>query len=180
MTFAYLVMGPFDSRTDRAAIHDGMVRVIGVADVQDAIAVAKELQEQGISCIELCGAFLGRKTQKKSSTRREIRFPSALQLTLPSRKLCIKPPFPHNTDDKKWTANAYRAVHFLSSHMKFCIIGLYRRIVSQMSGLHLFDFFFQYRHDFKEVADNAVVSELENRSVGIGIDGDDDVRILNA
>ena len=57
MTFAYLVMGPFDSRTDRAAIHDGMVQVIGVADVQDAIAVAKELQEQGISCIELCGAF---------------------------------------------------------------------------------------------------------------------------
>lgn len=57
MTFAYLVMGPFDSRTDRAAIHDGMIQVIGVADVQDAIAVAKELQEQGISCIELCGAF---------------------------------------------------------------------------------------------------------------------------
>lgn len=57
MTFAYLVMGPFDSRTDRAAIHDGMVQVIGVADVQDAIAVAKELQEQVISCIELCGAF---------------------------------------------------------------------------------------------------------------------------
>ena len=47
MTFAYLVMGPFDSRTDRAAIHDGMIQVIGVADVQDAI----------ISCIELCGAF---------------------------------------------------------------------------------------------------------------------------
>ncbi len=57
MTFAYLVMGPFDSRTDRAAIHDGMVQVIGVADVQDAITVAKELQKQGISCIELCGAF---------------------------------------------------------------------------------------------------------------------------
>ena len=57
MTFAYLVMGPFDSRTDRAAIHDGMIQVIGVTDVQDAIAVAKELQEQGISCIELCGAF---------------------------------------------------------------------------------------------------------------------------
>lgn len=57
MTFAYLVMGPFDSRTDRAAIHDGMIQVIGVADVQDAIAVAKELQEEGISCIELCGAF---------------------------------------------------------------------------------------------------------------------------
>lgn len=57
MTFAYLVMGPFDSRTDRAAIHDSMIQVIGVADVQDAIAVAKELQEQGISCIELCGAF---------------------------------------------------------------------------------------------------------------------------
>ena len=48
MTFAYLVMGPFDSRTDRAAIHDGMIQVIGVADVQDAIAVAN---------IELCGAF---------------------------------------------------------------------------------------------------------------------------
>ena len=57
MTFAYLVMGAFDSQTDRAAICGGTAQIIGVASVEDAITVAKELKEQGISCIELCGAF---------------------------------------------------------------------------------------------------------------------------
>ena len=83
MTFAYLVMGPFDSRTDRAAIHDGMVQVIGVADVQDAITVAKELQKQGISCIELCGAFGAGKRQKNH--RRDGKYDSHRLCNAPSR-----------------------------------------------------------------------------------------------
>lgn len=57
MTFAYLIMGDFDSQTDRASICGGTAQIIGVSGMEDAIAVARELQEQGISCIELCGGF---------------------------------------------------------------------------------------------------------------------------
>ena len=40
--------------------------------------------------------------------------------------------------------------------------------------------FFQFRHDFKEIADDAVVGEFENRCIGIFIDGNDQFSILNA
>ena len=40
--------------------------------------------------------------------------------------------------------------------------------------------FFQFRHDFKEIADDAVVCEFENRCIGIFIDGNDQFGILNA
>ncbi|MCI9569596.1 MAG: hypothetical protein HFG14_06825 [Lachnospiraceae bacterium] len=57
MKFAFLIMGNFDSKTDRAVIHDGKARIIGVANIEDAAQTAAELYENGIDCIELCGAF---------------------------------------------------------------------------------------------------------------------------
>lgn len=57
MKYAFLLMGQFDSRTDRAVLNGGDVRMIGVTNLEQARAAAKELYEDGIGCIELCGAF---------------------------------------------------------------------------------------------------------------------------
>ena len=57
MRFAFLIMGKFDSREDQAVIHNGTARIIGVSDLEDAARTAKRLEEEGIDCIELCGAF---------------------------------------------------------------------------------------------------------------------------
>ncbi|MDO5388362.1 MAG: DUF6506 family protein [Clostridia bacterium] len=57
MKFAFLIMGEFDSKKDRALIHNGTAQIIGVANIYEAGTVAKNLYEYGIDCIELCGAF---------------------------------------------------------------------------------------------------------------------------
>ena len=57
MTFAFLIMGDYDTARDRAAIHGGAARIIGVASLDEACAAARELCDSEIGCIELCGAF---------------------------------------------------------------------------------------------------------------------------
>ena len=57
MTFAFIIMGDFDPRQDRAAIHGGSARMVGVADLEQACEAARELCAAGVECIELCGAF---------------------------------------------------------------------------------------------------------------------------
>ena len=58
MKFAFLIMdNTFDSKTDKASIHNGASQIIGVSDIEDAIKTAKKLQKEGIDCIELCGGF---------------------------------------------------------------------------------------------------------------------------
>ena len=58
MKFAYLIMDKiFDSKKDRAIIHNGVSQIIGVSDIEEACQIAKELQIEGIDCIELCGGF---------------------------------------------------------------------------------------------------------------------------
>jgi hypothetical protein len=37
----------------------------------------------------------------------------------------------------------------------------------------LFDFFDQNRHGFKQIADDAVIGDVENRRFGVFVDGDD-------
>lgn len=55
---AFLIMHPdFSSRIDRASIHSGDATIIGVSSIDDACCMAVELKEEGIGCIELCGAF---------------------------------------------------------------------------------------------------------------------------
>ena len=56
MRYAFLLMGPFDSSTDRAIIKDDYT-IIGVSSIKDAEARAKELLKEGVLAIELCGAF---------------------------------------------------------------------------------------------------------------------------
>ena len=57
MKFAFLISGDFDSAADRAEIHNGEARIIGVSSIKEAAKIAKELYNDGIGCIELCGAF---------------------------------------------------------------------------------------------------------------------------
>lgn len=57
MKFAFIIMGAYDSKSDKAAIHDGDARIIGVSNMDEACAVARELYAVGVNCIELCGAF---------------------------------------------------------------------------------------------------------------------------
>ena len=58
MRFAFLIMGDsFDAARDRADIADGAACIVGVRDLEQACQTAKELLNDGIGCIELCGAF---------------------------------------------------------------------------------------------------------------------------
>ena len=57
MKFAFLIMGEFDSSKDYASIHENEAQMIGVASIEEARNVARKLQEEGVDCIELCGAF---------------------------------------------------------------------------------------------------------------------------
>lgn len=58
MKFAYLIMDKiFDSNKDRCSIHNGVSQIIGVSNIEEAVKIAKELQSEGIDCIELCGGF---------------------------------------------------------------------------------------------------------------------------
>lgn len=57
MKFAFLILGDFSAEEDRAAIHNGSARMIGVSTLDEACQAARELYEEGVGCIELCGAF---------------------------------------------------------------------------------------------------------------------------
>lgn len=55
--FAFLIMGDFYPEKDIVSIHNGGATMIGVPNIEEACKVAKTLQENGVECIELCGAF---------------------------------------------------------------------------------------------------------------------------
>ena len=59
MKFAFLILGKnFDREEDQALIHNGTARIIGVPSIQEAAAAARNLYaDEGVDCIELCGAF---------------------------------------------------------------------------------------------------------------------------
>lgn len=57
MKFAFLIMGDFNFEVDRATIDGGSAQMIGVSNIEEACKVAVELAKDGVTCIELCGAF---------------------------------------------------------------------------------------------------------------------------
>lgn len=57
MKFAFIILGSFDARTDRASIHGGMAQIVGVSSIEEACSVARDLCASGVDCVELCGAF---------------------------------------------------------------------------------------------------------------------------
>lgn len=92
MKFAFLIMGNFDMKMDRAAIHEGDAQMIGVSDMQEAVAVAKQLCEEGIDCIELCGAF-GAEGAKQIIEITENRIPVGYVTHLPEQDEIYKAVF---------------------------------------------------------------------------------------
>ena len=52
-SFAFVIIG----HTGRACFKDGYTNIVGVTDMADAAEKAKALADEGIECIEICGAF---------------------------------------------------------------------------------------------------------------------------
>lgn len=57
MRYAFLILGKYDSKRDRAQIHEGAAQIVGVSSVAEAEEIARALCASGVGCIELCGAF---------------------------------------------------------------------------------------------------------------------------
>lgn len=57
MKFAFIIMGNFSIGENRGVIHNGLAQIISVSNVEEACIVAKQLYDEGVVCIELCGAF---------------------------------------------------------------------------------------------------------------------------
>lgn len=57
MKFAFIIMGDFDFEKDYAQIHNGTAQIVGVSTIDEACQAAGKLCDDGIDCIELCGAF---------------------------------------------------------------------------------------------------------------------------
>ena len=57
MKFAFLIMGNYNPLTDHAEIGGGLAQIVGVSSVEEAAQTAVRLEEAGVDCFELCGAF---------------------------------------------------------------------------------------------------------------------------
>ena len=57
MKFAFIIMGDFEPKYDRASIHEETAQIIGVSNMDEACMAARKCYEDGVDCIELCGAF---------------------------------------------------------------------------------------------------------------------------
>lgn len=84
MKFAFIIMGSFNSEKDRAKIHQGKAQIIGVSSIEEACAVAQELYQSGIDCIELCGAF-GEKGADRVITATSGKIPVGYVVHLPEQ-----------------------------------------------------------------------------------------------
>ena len=78
MKFAFLIMGKFNSETDKATIHNG---------------VSRNLYENGIDCIELCGAF-GAEGARKIIEATENKIPVGYVTHLPEQEEVYQAAFP--------------------------------------------------------------------------------------
>lgn len=84
MKFAYLILGDFHYAADYAEIHNGAARIIGVSSVKQAVRAACELQQDGVDCIELCGAF-GKDGAKKILEATQNKIPIGYVTHLPEQ-----------------------------------------------------------------------------------------------
>lgn len=89
MKFAFLIMGDFNLKTDIATIHGGDSCIHGVSNIEEACFVAKELQNNGIDCIELCGAFEAEGAKKIIETT-EHKIPVGYVVHLPEQDQLFK------------------------------------------------------------------------------------------
>lgn len=85
MKFCFIVLGTFDVKLDRAAIHDGVAQIVGVSTIDEACTIAKQLYEEGVGCIELCGAF-GEEGAKQIIEATENKIPIGYITHLPQQE----------------------------------------------------------------------------------------------
>lgn len=85
MKFAFLILGNFDAERDRAQIRGGAAQIVGVADMDEACAAARQLCLDGVGCIELCGAF-GAEGAKRVTDATENKIPVGYVTHLPSQE----------------------------------------------------------------------------------------------
>lgn len=89
MKFAYIIMGNFDSKKDRNSIKGDVAQIVGVSSIEDACKVAIELYEDGIDCIELCGAF-GEEGARKVMEATQNKLPIGYVAKLPEQAKLYK------------------------------------------------------------------------------------------
>lgn len=94
MKFAFLIMGNYNIEKDKAVFKDETARMIGVPNLEDACAVAKQLYADGIDCIELCGAF-GEAGTKKIIEATGNKIPVGFITHLPEQDDVYKAAFSH-------------------------------------------------------------------------------------
>ena len=87
MKFAFLILGDFRPEADRAAIHGGAAQMRGVS--------TRELLEQGVGCIELCGAF-GPDGARRIIEATENRIPVGYVTHLPEQEAVYRAAFPND------------------------------------------------------------------------------------
>ncbi|WP_349671752.1 DUF6506 family protein [Lacrimispora sp.] len=92
MKFAFIIMGQFDLKNDRASIHNGVAQIVGVSSVDEACTVAQELCVSGVDCIELCGAF-GEVGTKKVINATQNKIPVGYVTHLPEQETVYKSAF---------------------------------------------------------------------------------------
>lgn len=49
MRFAFLIMGNFECEVDRATIHNREAQIVGVANIEEACVIAKQLYKAAFS-----------------------------------------------------------------------------------------------------------------------------------
>lgn len=84
MRYAFIIMSDFDFPRDRAVIHDGKAQIVGVSNMEEACAAARELYANGVGCIELCGAF-GEEGAKRIIDATENKIPIGYVTHLPEQ-----------------------------------------------------------------------------------------------
>ena len=84
MKFAFIIMGEYEARRDKAIIHNGAAQIIGVSNIAEACITAKELYAEGVDCIELCGAF-GNEGAKKIIEATQNKIPIGYVTHLPEQ-----------------------------------------------------------------------------------------------
>lgn len=85
MKFAFLIMGKFNSETDKAAIHNGVSQLIGVADIEDARLTARNLYEMELTVLS-CAEPLAQREPEKIIEATENKIPVGYVTHLPEQE----------------------------------------------------------------------------------------------
>ena len=88
MKFAFIIMGDFSSPGECASVSRGEARIAAVSGLREACVFARKFAEEGIGCIDLCGAF-GEEGARAVVSATEGKSRSATSPAFPSRTRSI-------------------------------------------------------------------------------------------